>query len=174
MAKKKLEITPKTSKDLHVVRVEKDGLSTNLRLSKTLYNLPMIDLDNLQELEERTEWYFNRCQLDSIKPSMAGLCAAYGISRRTMHAWQAGGKGVKFQKFVERIMIVLEAAMESYMTSGQINPVSGIFLMKNHFGYTDKQELAVTATHLMGEAEDKEKLRQHYLDSLVDVGGDDD
>ena len=30
------------------------------------------------------------------------------------------------------------------MANGKINPVSGIFLGKNHFGYQDKQEYVVT------------------------------
>jgi hypothetical protein len=34
------------------------------------------------------------------------------------------------------------------MTSGKINPVSGIFLGKNNFGYTDKQEYVVTPNTL--------------------------
>ena len=38
----------------------------------------------------------------------------------------------------------LEVLWESYMTNGKINPVSGIFLGKNNFGYQDKQEYVVT------------------------------
>ena len=34
------------------------------------------------------------------------------------------------------------------MTSGKINPVSGIFLGKNNFGYQDKQEYVVTPNTL--------------------------
>ena len=31
------------------------------------------------------------------------------------------------------------------MNSGKINPVSGIFLMKNNFGYKDNTDLTITA-----------------------------
>ena len=39
---------------------------------------------------------------------------------------------------------MLEALWEDYMQNGKINPVSGIFLGKNNFGYLDKQEYVVT------------------------------
>lgn len=32
---------------------------------------------------------------------------------------------------------------ETYMIEGKMNPIVGIFLGKNHFGYTDKKELTV-------------------------------
>jgi hypothetical protein len=38
----------------------------------------------------------------------------------------------------------LEALWEDYMQNGKINPVSGIFLGKNNFGYSDKQEYVLT------------------------------
>jgi hypothetical protein len=42
---------------------------------------------------------------------------------------------------------MLEELWESYMQNGKINPVSGIFLGKNNFGYQDKQDLVVTPNH---------------------------
>ena len=44
----------------------------------------------------------------------------------------------------DRLYDMLEALWEDYMMNGKINPVSGIFLGKNHFGYQDKQEYVLT------------------------------
>ena len=38
----------------------------------------------------------------------------------------------------------MEDLWENYMQNGKINPVSGIFLGKNNFGYQDKQEMVLT------------------------------
>ena len=38
----------------------------------------------------------------------------------------------------------MEILWENYMQNGKINPVSGIFLGKNNFGYQDKQEMVLT------------------------------
>jgi hypothetical protein len=40
------------------------------------------------------------------------------------------------------------------MTNGKINPVSGIFLGKNYFGYQDKQEYVVTPNTVAHETPD--------------------
>jgi hypothetical protein len=39
---------------------------------------------------------------------------------------------------------VMETLWEDYMQNGKINPVSGIFLAKNNYDYTDKQEMVLT------------------------------
>jgi hypothetical protein len=39
---------------------------------------------------------------------------------------------------------MMENLWENYMQNGKINPVSGIFLGKNNFGYQDKQEMVIT------------------------------
>ena len=38
----------------------------------------------------------------------------------------------------------MEELWENYMQTGRINPVSGIFLGKNNFGYQDKQDVVIT------------------------------
>jgi hypothetical protein len=38
----------------------------------------------------------------------------------------------------------MEQLWENYMQNGKINPVSGIFLGKNHYGMQDKTEYVVT------------------------------
>jgi hypothetical protein len=39
---------------------------------------------------------------------------------------------------------LLEELWEDYMLNGKINPVSGIFLGKNQWDYSDKQEYVLT------------------------------
>jgi hypothetical protein len=58
--------------------------------------------------------------------------------------------------------------MEGYMQNGKINPVSGIFLMKNNFGYTDKQEVVLTPNSPLGDQKSDAELEQKYLDSVAD------
>ena len=52
------------------------------------------------------------------------------------------------------------------MQNGKINPVSGIFLMKNNFGYQDKSEVVLTPNNPLGETIDKRTLEEKYLDAL--------
>ena len=45
------------------------------------------------------------------------------------------------------------------MQNGKINPVAGIFLMKNNMNYTDQQEVVLKPDNPLGERADPEKLR---------------
>ena len=45
---------------------------------------------------------------------------------------------------IKRHYAILAQLWEDYMQSGRINPVSGIFLGKNNFGYKDQTEYVLT------------------------------
>ena len=50
------------------------------------------------------------------------------------------------------------------MQNGQVNPVSGIFLGKNHFGYRDQQEHILTPNNPLGNDVDSESIARKYDD----------
>ena len=52
-----------------------------------------------------------------------------------------------------------------YMQNGKINPVSGIFLMKNNMGYEDKTEMVVTPNQPLGDQKQPEQLEE-YLNTI--------
>ncbi len=134
-------------------------------------NLPPIDIADGGQVEERVSWYFNQCGKDDIKPTVSGLCNALGISRRTFYGWGAGEhRSRTHQEIVERARRVLEELWEDYMVHGKINPVVGIFLGKNHFGYADKSEVVLAPK--TGPYEDptpaEELERKYLLDAAID------
>lgn len=140
-----------------------------LRHSLLVADLPPIDIADEKAVEERVNWYFNQCMEDDIKPGVAGLCLALGISRRTFYGWGAGEHRQKTHTaIIERARMILEELWEDYMLNGKINPVVGIFLGKNHFGYTDKQEVTLTPGKPLGEDVTPEQLEEKYADVIVD------
>lgn len=58
----------------------------------------------------------------------------------------------------------MNAQLEDYMQNGKVNPVTGIFLSKNHFGYQDKQEITVSANQ--DQAESPEQIEQKIRDAI--------
>ena len=57
----------------------------------------------------------------------------------------------------------MENLWENYMQNGKINPVSGIFLGKNNFGYQDKTEYVVTPNTHSDSDYDADDIRKRYL-----------
>ena len=117
---------------------------------------------------EEIIWYFNHCVEDDIKPTVSGMCNALGIERKTFYQWQVGEcRERSHTPIIKKARAILEEMWEDWMVDGKINPVVGIFLGKNHFGYADKQDIIVTPNNPLGEARDPEEVRQRYLDSVV-------
>jgi hypothetical protein len=56
----------------------------------------------------------------------------------------------------------MEILWENYMQNGRINPVSGIFLGKNNFGYQDKTEYVVTPNTNSDSEYNAEDIRKRY------------
>lgn len=135
------------------------------------WNLPPLNLDDDDAVAERIQWFFKHCIEDDMKPTVTGLANALGVSRQTLYDWSKGRRrGEKSDRadLIKRAYDLLAELWEDYMLNGKVNPVSGIFLGKNHFGYTDKQELAVSPSNPLGEPVDLKALEEKYADVIVD------
>ena len=128
-----------------------DGDNANfLSVSMKLFNLPKVDLHNPDEVEDRLNQYFQIYYEADLKPTVAGMAMALGIDRRRL--WEIKNGVVDRNQdlptltrdLVKKAYFILENQWESYMQQGKINPVSGIFLGKNNFGYRDQQEMVLT------------------------------
>lgn len=115
-----------------------------LRHALASWDLPPIDISDPKQVEERIVWYFHHCIEDDVKPTVTGLCNALGINRKTFYNWGVGTRRAdSHADLVAKAKDILEEMWETYMIEGKMNPIVGIFLGKNHFGYTDKKELTV-------------------------------
>ena len=142
-----------------------------LRHNLLALDLPPIDLDSDEQVLDRIQWYFNHCVEDDMKPTVQGMANALGISRRTLYDWSRGkfrGKTDNRTEIIQKAYGVLAGLWEDYMMNGKINPVSGIFIGKNHFGYTNKQEIVLEPKNPLGDIEETpEDIQQRYLESAA-------
>lgn len=133
--------------------------------SLRLAALPKVCMQDADAVDTRVTEYFQICAEDDMKPSVAGLALALDIDRRYLWELREGKKGnvVAVSDTLKKAMRVLDLQMVDYMQNGRINPVSGIFLMKNNFGYQDKQEVVVTPKNPLGDAETPQALADRYI-----------
>ena len=145
-----------------------------------LMNLPTIDLHDTVAVQERINEFFNIMAKYDTKPTVAGMAMALGMDRRMLWAIRndqpTGGAGYKaalppeVADSIKKAYILMENLWENYMQNGKINPVSGIFLGKNNFGYQDKTEYVVTP-NVHQDNYDPDSIRQRYL---IDSANDSD
>ena len=124
-----------------------------------IMQLPKIDVKDPIQLRNRVVEYFQLCADHDMKPGVAAVGLAVGLDRRRLWEIRSGStrNGTIPQECKDIICEVydsLEVLWEGYMTNGKINPVSGIFLGKNYFGYQDKQEYVVTPNTAQHDAPD--------------------
>ena len=148
------------------VQAEPGDNSKFTRHNRMLYELVPVAFDSEEEVKERTTTYLDICEQNDMKPSVAGYALALGIDRSTLWKIVTGAivKPDAVRNVLKRAYYLLNAQMEDYMQNGKINPVSGIFLMKNSFQYQDKQEIQVSASQ--GDAESPDQLASKYADAI--------
>ena len=66
----------------------------------------------------------------------------------------------------------MENLWETYMNSGKINPVSGIFLGKNNYGMVDKQEMVLTPNQNQDSDYNAEEIKARYLTTTTEDDND--
>lgn len=133
----------------------------------TLWGLSKIDLDDAKQVEQRIGWYFGHCAEKGIKPSVAGLALALGIDRKTLYAWGEGYRrnAQPHVDLIKRARDAIICATEFYAQDGKMNPAIAIFLLKNHGGYTDAQQLTVEAK----QQEFEERKMSDVLEEFGDI-----
>lgn len=111
--------------------------------------LPKIDIRTPGTAMPQIEAYYQICAEHDMKPAVTGLSLALGVDRRRL--WEIKTDHPDALKIpqdnkeaIKRAYAGMEFMWENMMQNGKINPVSGIFLGKNNFGYKDQQEYMLT------------------------------
>lgn len=148
------------------VQAEPGDNSKFTRHNRMLYELVPVTFESAEEVKERTITYLDICEQNDMGSSVAGYALALGIDRVNLWRIVTGAtvKPAEVRNVLKRAYDLLNAQMEDYMQNGKINPVSGIFLMKNSFQYQDKQEIQVSANQ--GDAESPDQLAAKYADAI--------
>lgn len=134
-----------------------------LRSALKAWNLPVIDISDPEQVEERIYWYLNKCVEDDMKPTVMGMCNALGISRDTFYQWGVGNyRGHTHSDMIKKARDFMEEMWETYMVEGKINPIVGIFLGKNHYGYADKKEVVLEPRQTVVEPTQMEDVLELY------------
>lgn len=144
-----------------------------LNQSIELLNLSTIDLHNPDDVQTRINDFFAIMAKYDTKPTVAGLAMALGVNRHTLWAINndqpTGGAGYKtalpkeVALSIKKAYLLMENLWENYMQNGKINPVSGIFLGKNNYGYQDKTEYVLTPNAKSDNDYNAEEIRKRYL-----------
>ena len=143
-----------------------------LALGMRLFNLPSIDLKDPAQVNDRLNEFFRIHAEADMKPTVSGMGMALGLDRRRLWEIKSGNYHTSKElsnlptsttDSIKRAYEYMELLWENYMQNGKINPVSGIFLGKNNFGYQDKTEYVVTPNTHNDSDYNADDIRKRYL-----------
>ena len=138
-------------------------------LGAKLFNLPPIDLKDPEQVNNRLNEFFQIHAEADMKPTVSGMGMALGLDRRRLWEIKSGVQDrnqdlpTSTRDSIKRAYEYMEILWENYMQNGKINPVSGIFLGKNNFGYQDKTEYVVTPNVNNDSDYSADDIRRRYL-----------
>lgn len=137
-----------------------------------LFNMSKVDLHDPDAVAERLTEFFALYAENDMKPTVAGMGLALGLDRRRLWEIKTGNYHTSKElstlprdttDCIKKAYVIMENMWETYMNSGKINPVSGIFLGKNNFGYQDKQEMVLTPNAQQESDFSAEDIRKRYM-----------
>ena len=154
--------------------VEPGDNAKYLALNMELFNMVDIDMDSVKEVQKRLNEYFMLYAKYDTKPTVAGMAMALnGMSRQTLRAIATGaptgGAGYKtalppeVAAAIKKAYFLMENLWENYMQNGKVNPVAGIFLGKNNYGYQDKTEYVLTPNAQQESDYSADEIRERYI-----------
>lgn len=128
----------------HIEPGENSRMVTNALLG---FKKPRVDTKDTQAIAERIEDYLRFCIENDVAPSVAGCANWLGVVVQTLESWYTGLRGSpEHQRIASNFYGVLQDIWAQKMDTGNINPVSGIFMSKAFFGYKDTQEIVIQNT----------------------------
>ena len=153
----------------------KEGDNTKyLMLNMELFNMLDIDMHDVGQVQKRLDEYFALFAKYDTKPTVSGMALCLnGLDSRTL--WciakdlPTGSSGYKtalpksVALSIKKAYFLLENLYENYMQNGKINPVAGIFLGKNNYGYQDKTEYVLTPNQNQDEDYSADDIKKRYL-----------
>ena len=154
------------------LNLEQGDNTKYLALGRELFNLPTIDLKDPEQVVGRLNEFFAIHERYDMKPTVAGMGMALGLDRRRLWEIKVGAKMGGHTQYdlptltldsIKKAYEYMEILWENYMQNGKINPVSGIFLGKNNFGYQDKTEYVVTPNVNNDSDYNADDIKKRYL-----------
>lgn len=157
-----------------LVNMEAGDNSRYTSHSLEIASLPPIDLNDPTAVWARIQEYFHIVVKNDMKPTLAGVSMALGMSRSQFYNWAFETKRMNSPQveMAQKVYQILNSSWEDYMLNGKVNPASGIFIGKNNFGYSDEQKLTISNnSDSVREGRTDDELRAIY-DLPIETDGE--
>ena len=150
-----------------------DALNQQVELLAGVKKNGKIDLNDIAAVEATATRYIESCKRAGVVPTILGLSAALGYSRKTVWQYITQHPESRTAQYLDALRSAFAAVLAQLGLSRNCSEAVSIFLLKNSGqGLTDKTEIDLAAHQEspLGEKADPEALRRKYLEDAYGVG----
>ena len=167
----KAAIKPATHNDLANVKQAPGEVAHLVAFHMEFANVERADFKETSSVREHIEYYLLKCAEYDMRPTVIGLANALGIDRMQLYRLYSGnyangtvpyGASEEVVLLIQKTYNFIAENLESGMQNGKVNPVSAMFLLKNHLGYTDANEVVIRKSENSETEIDIDAIRQRY------------
>ena len=115
-----------------------------------------------EELQEKVDAFFNHCKKEDENPIVEGLCLFLDCDKVTILNYQGRAD---FAPIIERAKLRIANHVMGRAMAGKINPTMAIWVSKNHYGYTDTQNL-----NIGGQEDNPLNINKQDLEIIKNAG----
>lgn len=154
-----------------------DALNQQIELLAGVRKDGKIDLDNLAAVEATATRYIESCRRACVVPTILGLSAALGYSRKTVWQYITQHPESRTAQYLDALRSAFAAVLAQLGLSRNCSEAVSIFLLKNSGqGLVDRAEIDLAARQEspLGEKADPEALRRKYLEDAYGIYADDE
>ncbi len=147
--------------------IKKEEISAEIKCITELQQLPQINHTDVNALKERITYFFQYCSEHGIRPTLSLMAVSLHVRRETLWRWE--GENGERGEIISQAKAMLEAIFEAWFVNGRINPTSGIFCLKNNYGWKDVVEIETKQNNQNADIPDFEEIRKRLpsLDSEI-------
>ena len=146
--------------------MEKGEMSKAISAELELVALPKIDTTDPEQVRERVDQYFKWCMNHDARPHVEQMALALKVTRQTLWNWRQTEN--ERGRIIDNAVQVIASLTESWGINGKINPVTFIFLCKNHFSYRDAVEIEAKTSQPLADKSPAEIKRALEQDLPID------
>ena len=117
-----------------------------------------------KHIGRRTMEYLEKCKEDGVRVNLSSYALSLGTTPDGLNEMMCDkSRTQESRNAIQKGVAMVESVMIEMMMEQRINPVTGIFLLKNHFGYKDQSEIS-----FKGHIETDKKTLQAKYKAVVD------
>ena len=133
-----------------------------LRLADRPEKVPLKDLERVKKTATA---YVDECAASGVLPTVRGVAARLGVSRRAIYDYAAHHKGSEFDGWLQDFSDLCAELIMNLANEGVIAAVPAIFVTKARYGWRDQPvQIEVVQNNPLGPTVDPEDIATKYAE----------